>query len=121
MTTKRQSHRPTILTEVTVKVADILSRSTKLRATQSSRPAESSVTNGEVVLKGIENDTLVIDSAGALVITSFEDFDITTYNADKTVATTQRCKGMFVFYGAISVKVSVAEGEECRLQYVYNS
>lgn len=121
MVTKRQSHKPTILTEVVVKVADILSRSTKLRATQSSRPAESSVLSGEVVLKGIENDSLAIKSAGALVITSFEDFDITIYNADETIAIMQRCKGMFVFYGAISVRVSVAVDEECRLQYVYNS
>ena len=117
---KKLPYERTVVTEVKVHVADLLSRTSVLRSSVAAPILLPNSYNSGDALITLGTPLNIPQVQCCLILSSFENFDVVFPGAEEVVL---QCRGLFVHNGAMSGRVVVrppAGVESVRLQYIWS-
>lgn len=117
---KNQPFNKTVVSELTVKLADLMSKSVIMKSSVASPiPLTDVFNSGDVVLTP-EKPILITGIKSCLIVSSFQNFEIVFSGERESVVLP--CNGLFVHHGsAHSVLIRAPHGVEAvRLQYIWS-
>lgn len=115
---KTQPFNKTVVSELTVRLADLMSKSVVMKSSVASPiPLTDPYKSGDLLLTP-DQPVLFTDIKSCIVFSSFQDFEVVLSGELESIVLP--CKGLFVHHGsAHSVQVRVPLGVEfVRLQYI---